>query len=377
VPVGYEPDPALEDSALPEVVSPALRAPTSGGSTGRPKLIVTGSAAESSPAAATAVFLMQPDDVQLVPGPLYHNAPLSLSTAGLLLGHHLIVLPKFDATAALEAIARHRVTWVNLVPTMMARMLRVIEAEPGRFDLSSLRVVWHMAAPCADWLKEAWIYLVGPDRLMELYGGTEGVAITTISGADWLTHRGSVGKPTVGEMIVLDASGRPAPPGEVGEIFMRRVAGTPPTYRYIGAESREVDGWETLGDLGWMDEDGFLYLSDRRTDLILSGGANIYPAEVEAAIDAHPRVLSSAVVGIPDDDLGQRVHAVVQTKGDVTEDDLRVHLAERLVRYKIPRSFEIVDTPLRDDAGKVRRAALRDAAISRLKSRPDGRTAQR
>jgi bile acid-coenzyme A ligase len=304
--------------------------------------------------------------VQLVPGPLYHNAPLSLSTAGLLLGHHLIVLPKFDAVAALEAIDAHRVTWVNLVPTMMSRMLRAIEAEPARFDLSSLRVVWHMAAPCAEWLKQAWIDLVGAEKLMELYGGTEGQSATTISGTDWLTHRGSVGKPIIGEMIILDAEGKPATPGAVGEIFMRRPEGTPPTYRYIGAEAREVDGWETLGDLGWMDEEGFLYVSDRRTDLILSGGANVYPAEVEAAIDTHPGVLSSVVVGLPDADLGQRVHALVQAAGDLTEDELRAHLSERIVRYKIPRSFEFVDAPLRDDAGKVRRTELRDAAVSRL-----------
>jgi bile acid-coenzyme A ligase len=366
VPAGFKPDPALEDSALPEVVSPAMRAPTSGGSTGRPKLIVTGAAAEAPAAGGSVIFRMEREDVQLVPGPLYHNAPLSLSTAGLLLGHHLIVLPRFDAIAALEAIGRHRVTWVNLVPTMMSRMLRAIQAEPDRFDLSSLRVVWHMAAPCADWLKEAWIDLVGPEKLMELYGGTEAQSATTISGTDWLTHRGSVGKPIVGEMIILDAEGEPACPGEVGEIFMRRAAGTPPTYRYIGAEAREIDGWETLGDLGWMDEDGFLYVSDRRTDLILSGGANVYPAEVEAALDTHPQVLSSVVVGIPDADLGQRVHALVQAAGDLTEDELRAHLSERIVRYKIPRSFEFVDGPLRDDAGKVRRTELRDAAASRL-----------
>jgi bile acid-coenzyme A ligase len=223
-----------------------------------------------------------------------------------------------------------------------------------------------MAAPCADWLKEAWIDLVGADALMELYGGTEAQSATTISGTDWLTHRGSVGKPLLGEMIILDSEGKPAKSGEVGEVFMRRAAGTPPTYRYIGAEAREVDGWETLGDLGWMDEEGFLYLSDRRTDLILSGGANVYPAEVEAALDTHPQVLSSVVVGVPDADLGQRVHALVQAAGELTEDELRAHLSERIVRYKIPRSFEFVDAPLRDDAGKVRRTELRDAAASRL-----------
>jgi bile acid-coenzyme A ligase len=342
-----------------------MRAPTSGGSTGRPKLIVTGSPA-AGPAASGMFFGMEPGDVQLVPGPLYHNAPLSLSTAGLMMGHQLVVLPKFDAVAALDAIGTYKVTWVNLVPTMMARMLRAIEAEPDRFDLSSLRQVWHMAAPCADWLKRAWIDLVGADKLMELYGGTEAQSITTISGTDWLAHRGSVGKPIVGEMVVLDVDGNPATTGEVGEIFMRPKPGTPPTYHYIGAEARQVNGWETLGDLGWVDADGFLYISDRRTDLILAGGANIYPAEVEAVLEGHPQIESAVVVGLPDDDLGQRVHALVQANADVSDDDLRTYLADRLVRYKIPRSFEFVDTPLRDDAGKVRRSALRDAAAARL-----------
>ena len=365
VPVDYEPAAALGDGPLAEVVSPALRAPTSGGSTGRPKLIVSGSPAAGAPGAGKA-FLMEGDDVQLVPGPLYHNAPLSLSTAGLLMGQHIVVLPKFDATAALEAITRYRISWVNLVPTMMSRMLRVIEAEPNRFDLSSLRMVWHMAAPCADWLKQAWIDLVGPAKLMELYGGTEAQSVTTISGTDWLRHRGSVGKPLVGEMIVFDVDGNRAKPGEIGEIFMRRNAGAPPTYRYIGAEAREKNGWETLGDLGWMDEDGFLYISDRRTDMILSGGANIYPAEVEAALESHPQIRSAVVVGLPDDDLGQRVHAVIQATAALTDDDVRAHVAERLVRYKVPRSFEFVATPLRDDAGKVRRAAIREAAAARM-----------
>ncbi len=224
-----------------------------------------------------------------------------------------------------------------------------------------------MAAPCPEWLKEAWIDLVGAETLMELYGGTEGQASSIISGTEWLAHRGSVGKPLTGQMRVLDADGNVAPAGEIGEIYMRPFDGMAPTYHYIGAEARELDGWESLGDMGWMDEEGYVYLSDRRTDLILSGGANIYPAEVEAAIDEHPNVLSSLVVGIPDEDLGQRVHAIVQLDGDVTADELLVHLQDRLVRYKIPRSFEFVDEPLRDDAGKARRTAVRDAAVERLR----------
>jgi bile acid-coenzyme A ligase len=368
IPAGFRPDAGLDDAPLPDAIAPAWKAPTSGGSTGRPKLIVAGQEGKLDPDLLALVFRMNRDDTHLVPGPLYHNAPFSLSTVGLFMGHHLVVLEKFDAEAALAAIDEHRVQWVNLVPTMMLRMHRTVQADPDRYDLSSLRVVWHMAAPCPEWLKEAWIELVGPDTLMELYGGTEGQAATIITGTEWLTHRGSVGKPLTGQMKVLDADGNPAPAGEVGEIYMRPFEGASPTYHYIGAEPRELDGWESLGDMGWMDEEGYVYLSDRRTDLILSGGANIYPAEVEAAIDEHPRVLSSLVVGIPDEDLGQRVHAIVQPDGEVTVDDLLLHLRERLVRYKIPRSFEFVDEPLRDDAGKARRTAVRDAAIERLGS---------
>jgi bile acid-coenzyme A ligase len=158
-------------------------------------------------------------------------------------------------------------------------------------------------------------------------------------------------------MRILDPDGRDLPAGEVGEVFMRPAA---PTYHYIGADARVREGWESLGDMGWMDEDGYLYLADRRADLILSGGANVYPAEVEAALEEHPQVRSCAVVGLPDEDLGQRVHAVVQLDRTVTDDELRRHLAERLVRYKIPRTFERVDEPVRDDAGKVRRSAWRE-----------------
>ncbi len=318
IPAGFAPDSGLADDPLPDVVAPSWKAPTSGGSTGRPKLIVAGQEGRLDPDLLSLVFRMERDDTHLVPGPLYHNAPFSLSTVGLFMGHHLVVLPKFDAEVALAAIDEHRVQWMNLVPTMMLRMHRAVQADPDRYDLSSLRVVWHMAAPCPEWLKEAWIELVGPDTLMELYGGTEGQASTIITGTEWLAHRGSVGKPLTGQMKVLDAEGNPVPAGEIGEIYMRRFDGAAPTYHYIGAEPRELDGWESLGDMGWMDEDGYVYLSDRRTDLILSGGANIYPAEVEAAIDEHPHVLSSLVVGIPDEDLGQRVHAIVQPDGEIT-----------------------------------------------------------
>ncbi len=165
-------------------------------------------------------------------------------------------------------------------------------------------------------------------------------------------------------MKVVDENGNELGPGAVGEIYMMPDAGPGTTYHYIGAEPKSLHGWESLGDMGWMDEDGYLYLADRKTDMILRGGANIFPAEVEAAIDSHPKVRSSAVIGVPDEDLGQRLHAIVDSPEGVTTDELLAHLAERLVRYKIPQSFEYVCEPLRDDAGKVRRPALRDRWIA-------------
>jgi bile acid-coenzyme A ligase len=208
-----------------------------------------------------------------------------------------------------------------------------------------------------------WIDWLGAETIWELYGGTEAQMVTVIRGDEWLEHPGSVGRPTYGEIRILDSDGNDAPVGVAGEVFMRAPEGVA-TYRYVGADARSVDGWESLGDMGHLDADGYLYLGDRSADMILVGGSNVYPAEIEGALDAHPLVASSCVIGLPDDDLGSRVHAIVQTAGEVTDEELHAHLAELIVRYKIPRTFERVDEPLRDDAGKVRRSALRDARIA-------------
>jgi bile acid-coenzyme A ligase len=359
VPAGFEPDPGLSDAALPDRVAAALKAPTSGGSTGRPKIIVSGQPAVIDPTRPRG-FGQRLDGTQLVPGPLYHNAPFTFSVSALLTGNHLVVLSRFDAARTLELVEQHRIDWMLLVPTMMHRIWRLPGDERLGRDLSSLAGILHLGAPCPPWLKEAWIDWLGPERIWELYAGTEAQGVTTIGGEEWLAHRGSVGRPQGGRMRICDPDGVELPAGEVGEVWMEVPPDRPPTYRYIGAEARSRDGWESLGDLGWMDTDGYLYLADRMADMILSGGANVYPAEVEAALDEHPHVASCAVVGLPDDDLGHRVHAVVQTTTRVDDDELRAFLAERLVGYKIPRSFEWVDGPVRDDAGKVRRSALRD-----------------
>ncbi|HSR26406.1 MAG TPA: AMP-binding protein [Candidatus Eisenbacteria bacterium] len=364
LPAAHAPDPALPAGPIEPVrAAAAYKAPTSGGSTGRPKLIVSG-----SPSVVDGLLLvarcyeMLPGRPHLVTGPLYHNGPFSAAFGALFTGGTLVVMTRFDAASCLELIERHRVDHVYLVPTMMSRIWKLPAEERGRFDLSSLRIAYHLAAPCPQWLKEAWIEWLGPERVWELYGGTEQQVTTVISGAEWLAHRGSVGRPFLGmgSIRILDADGRDLPPGEVGEVFLRRPEGNPPPYRYVGASPRRTpDGWESLGDMGRLDEDGYLYLADRLEDMILVGGANVYPAEVEAALDAHPGVRSSCVIGLPDDDLGERIHAIVQADGDVSPEELRAWVAERLAPYKVPRGFELTDETLRDDAGKMRRSALR------------------
>lgn len=351
-------------AALPEAVSPHWKAMTSGGSTGRPKVIVDAAPAMRDP--AEGFLCQQPGDTILNPGPLYHNAPFHCITMGMFSGATIVEMGRFDPLRALELIERHEVTWVTMVPTMMQRIWRLGPEVLSRFTLPSLRMMLHMAAPCAPWLKEAWIDWLGAERVWEYYGTTEGTGSTIISGVDWLARRGSVGQVRDGyAMKILDAEGHECPVGQVGEIFFRPEGGVGSTYHYLGSTARRIGEWEAPGDLGSVDEDGYLYLSDRRNDLIISGGANIYPQEVEAALEAHPGVKGSAVIGLPDEEWGARVHAIVQPVegGAPDEAELLAFVADRLTRYKLPKRIEFTSEPLRDEAGKVRRAALRQARL--------------
>jgi bile acid-coenzyme A ligase len=350
--------------ALPEVVSAHWKAMTSGGSTGRPKVIVDAMPARWNP--EEGFLLQRPGDVILNPGPLYHNAPFHCIHMGMFVGATIVEMGKFDALRALELIEAHQVNWVTLVPTMMHRIWRLGPDVLSRFKLPSLRMMLHMAAPCAAWLKEAWIGWLGSERVWEYYGTTEGTGSTMISGTDWLTHRGSVGRVRAGyKLKILDEAGQECPVGQVGEVYFLPDGGAGSIYHYLGSTPKRVGEWETHGDLGYVDAEGYLYLSDRRNDLIISGGANIYPAEVEAAIDAHPAVRGSAVIGLPDEDWGARVHAIVQRVEGATlsESELLEFIAERLARFKLPKTIEFTNEPIRDEAGKVRRAALRAARL--------------
>ena len=363
LPIGFEPDAALDDSPLPPATPASWKAPTSGGSTGRPKIILAGGAGtvEAIGARGPAMRIAS-DEVFLVTAPLYHNAPVTFALMSLVLGGHVVVMERFDPADVLAHVSRYQVTWMYAVPTLMGRLLRLPEQVRAAADLTSIRTLLHVGAPCPEHVKRGWLDWLGPERVLELYGGTESIALCMIGGDDWLQHPGSVGRTTSGELLIADDDFRPLPVGRVGEVWMRPPAGTR-TYRYVGAVARERDGWESIGDMGRLDEEGYLYLADRREDMILVGGANVYPAEVEAALESHPSVRSSAVIGLPDEDLGNVVHALVEVAAPVTDDELGAHVRQRLAPYKIPSSFERSPDPLRDDAGKVRRSALRAARL--------------
>jgi bile acid-coenzyme A ligase len=337
--------------------APRLKAMATGGSTGAPKVIID---TDESIIDFDRDFMgYSLGNTLFVPGPTYHSGPISHLTEGLARGKHVVLMRKFDAARALELITRHRPHFALFVPTMMHRMLQLPADVRNGANLSSLKRVWHTAAPCPPWLKERWIEWVGGDALWEIFGGSEGVSVTVISGTEWLRHPGSVGRVVSGEIAILDDECRRVPAGQIGEIYMRSRGAR--RMIYSGDVSRRMhEDWESFGDLGWIDDEGYLFLADRRRDMIIAGGQNIYPAEIEAAILSFPGVVDVGVFGHPDDDLGEIVCALICSDGRaIDEAELRNYLARRLVRYKIPRRIAFTSEPLRNDAGKVRRSSLK------------------
>lgn len=355
----------LSDAPLADVISQPGKAIGSGGSTGRPKVIVDPRPWAGVPGEFARAYNptcgMQPAQVQLVAAPLYHNVPFLRSHLGLFEQHTLVVMERFDPERAVDLIERHRVSFGFLVPTMMRRMLRVADIEQR--DFSHVSALAHSAAPCPEWLKRAWLDLVGPEHLYETYGASEMEGMTWIRGDEWLRHPGSVGRPSGFDLRIVDEAGGECPVGEVGQIYMRDPRHAGPPFVYLGGPppTATADGFLTAGDLGWVDDDGYLYLADRRVDLIISGGANVYAAEVEGVLARHPAIEDVAVIGLPDADLGKRVHAVVQpvdASAAPSSADLSAFAREFLPAYKVPRSFELVQSLPRNEAGKIQRSAL-------------------
>lgn len=359
----------VSDEPLPPIVSSPGKILASGGSTGRPKLVVDPISSGWGP--DKTVPFRPAFSTVINAGPLYHTSPFSFAIVALAEGCHVVCMERFDPGEWLELAERHRVTVAPMVPTMMSRIARLDPAVTAAADLSSLQFLMHSSAPCPQDVKRWWLDRVGPDVVWEVYGSTERLGSTLIRGTEWLERPGSVGRANPGDTIVIvDGSGNPLPPGEIGEIMFRRTIGVGVNYRYIGADTRVQGDLDGLGDMGWVDGDGYLYIADRRTDMILVGGVNVYPAEIEAALERVPGVLCAAVIGLPDADIGNRIHAIVELAQEVAvppPDQALTFLQaglERLAPFKRPRSAEYTHSRVRDDAGKVRRAALRAARIT-------------
>ncbi|CRZ17016.1 fatty-acid--CoA ligase FadD4 [Mycolicibacterium neworleansense] len=340
----------------------------SSGTTGRPKGIkreLPHVPPSETPGMMSALvgFWMQPDSVYLSPAPLYHTAPSVWSMQTHAAGITTVVLEKFDAEGTLDAIQKYGVTQGQFVPVMFTRMLKLPESVRNSYDLSSLRRVMHAAAPCPVEIKKQMIDWWGP-IVDEYYASSEAIGATVIFAEDWLTHPGSVGKPMNGVVHILDEDGKELPPGEAGEIFFEGGA----DFEYLNdaektASSRESHGWKTVGDIGYVDEDGYLYLTDRRHHMIISGGVNIYPQEAENMLVVHPKVMDAAVFGIPDEEMGQSVKGVVQTvdPADATPEfaeELLTWLRERLTHYKCPRTISFEAELPRTDTGKLYKQGL-------------------
>jgi long-chain acyl-CoA synthetase len=304
--------------------------------------------------------------IYLSPAPLYHSAPQAAVGLTIHRGGTVIIMENFDAERYLQLVEAYKVTHSQLVPTMFSRLLKLPEAVRRRYDLSSLEIAVHAAAPCPVQVKEEMIAWWGP-IIHEYYGATEGLGFTACDSAEWLAHRGTVGKVLLGELHVLDAEMRPCPTGTPGTLWFKTA--TPFEYFNDPAktkEARSADGtMSTVGDVGYLDEDGYLYLTDRATFMIISGGVNIYPQECENLLITHPKVADAAVFGVPNDDLGEEVKAAVQlmpgiAPGPQIAEELMSFCAEHLARQKCPRSIDFEAELPRLPTGKLYKRLLRD-----------------
>ena len=314
------------------------------------------------------LFLADADSVYLSPAPMYHSAPIGFCTAVQSLGGTVVMMERFDPREALQALEKYAVTHSQWVPTMFSRMLKLPEEERTGFDLSAHRVAIHAAAPCPRKVKQQMFEWWGP-ILHEYYGGTELNGLTYVGPEDWLAHPGTVGRAVMGAIHICDESGAELPAGEAGIVYFERDT-APFAYHKDAEKTRSAQhpkhpGWTALGDVGYVDDQGFLYLTDRASFMIISGGVNIYPQEIENELITHPKVEDVAVVGVPNPDLGEEVKAIVQpvagVEGDeALADELMAYAREHLAAYKCPRSIDFERELPRLPTGKLYKRLLKD-----------------
>ncbi|WP_007510908.1 class I adenylate-forming enzyme family protein [Pseudofrankia saprophytica] len=349
---------------LPDRVSPQVNGICSSGSTGTPKVILTSRPSLyderlATPFAQSWGPVPRPQTI-LVPAPMYHANGFT-TLHNLLGGDQLVLMEKFDATRVVDVIERHRISHFTATPTMLQRIADLPGID-GR-DLSSIHWIMQGAAPMPASLVHRWAKLIGAERILMAYGMTEGLGLTALRGDEWMNHPGSVGRGFAGtEVRVLDADGTELPSGEVGEIYLRSASSR--GYQYLGNAPRMKtthDGFQTAGDMGYLDAEGYLHLIDRRVDLIITGGANVYPAEVEAALIDHPDIADIVVVGLRDPEWGRRVHAIIEPThpgAPPAAAEIIGYAKSRLAPYKVPKTIEIVDAIPRSEATKVNRGTL-------------------
>jgi len=344
----------------------------SSGTTGRPKgvfrTLSRTSLLDSDPITerGKAYYGMGQDTIYVSPAPLYHAAPLGWSMAVQRMGGTVILMEKFDAEQTLALIAHHQATHGQFVPTHFVRMLKLPQEVRDKYEHSSLKAAFHAAAPCPAPVKQQMIDWWGP-IIHEYYAGTEGNGITMIDSHEWLAHRGSVGRAMIGEVKICDDEGEPLPPRTEGLVYF---AGGP-AFEYHNAPEKIADatnkyGWTTLGDVGWLDEEGYLYLTDRKSFMIISGGVNIYPQELENLLITHPKVADAAVVGAPDEEMGEKVVAVIQPldpadAGDALRQELMAFCRANLSGVKAPRQIDFSPELPRHPTGKLYKRLIRDA----------------
>jgi bile acid-coenzyme A ligase len=358
---------AQSEAPLAEAISPKVNGICSSGSTGLPKVILNTQPAVWTPE-RTEPFIThwatvpRPQTI-LVPGPMYHTNGFG-TLSYLLGGDRLVLLERFNATTVLDTIEKHRITNFTATPTMLARIADVPGVEAR--DLSSVRWILQGAAAMPPELLRRWFTLLRPEQIVMAYGMTENLGLTALRGDEWLRHPGSVGRGFRDtELRILDSDGTRVPTGKLGEIFLRAPMSA--SYEYVGGArplASTADGFASGGDIGHVDADGFLYIADRRTDMVVTGGANVFPAEVENALIAHEDIADVVVLGLRDPDWGRRVHAVVQRADGVRALDERQvieYAKSRLAGYKVPKTVEFVDEIPRTAATKVSRSAMTEA----------------
>lgn len=358
---GYSNEMPPDIEAIPNIAN------CSGGTSGKTKVIQQNIPAGESDEGLKTWFHnsgMRFEMRQLLAGPLFHGAPHSVAFNGLYCGNTLIMPANLKADNIVKLIKDYKIEYVQMVPTLMQRIIHVPDFK--KEDFSSVEALCHTGGMCSSDLKKKWLEIIAPEKLYEIYSMTECVGLTSIRGDEWLEHPGSVGTMANGYISIRDEEGKELPNGQVGEIFMSWGEFSPNVvYKNIPNIEADDKGFKSVGDMGYLDADGYLYFTDIRSDMIVSGGENIFAAEVETVLKKHEKVIDAVIVGLPDKEWGRRIHAIVEAKSPVTDKELIKFSLNYLPPYKIPKSFEFVDEIPRNESGKLLRHEMLENAIKK------------